>query len=201
MSAKTFCTLDLHRCDSALSISQGGLVVTTNKLADFHRKVLGTLAFSTSSLAFECQFWSTSRPTLGLVNLCAVGVASIGSAISGKFVGEDTTSGLVASCGLRPSNGTGGDTGAGIYSNNVLQQSFRQIDERQVIGVLLSNDPTTPIVAFHVNGNYLGQFTLPAGLLYAPAVSLGSTAAAGDVSAYLNFGQYALDFPYMSVSR
>jgi hypothetical protein len=200
MSARTFATLDPNRIDGSLSLSQGNCVVTTNAIVDYNRKALGTLAFGAGTIAFECYFWSTSRPNSGLLNLCSVGVASTACPLN-LYVGGDTSTASVVSCGLRPSDGSGGATGAGIYSNGALQGSaFNQVAERSCIGVMLVNDPTTPIVSFHVNGNNVGQFTLTAGLFYVPAVSIGS-ASVGDVSAYLNFGQYALDYPLMQVTK
>lgn len=189
---RTVCTLNANACDSALTLSQGGLVVTTNKICDFHRAVHGTLPFATGTLGFECYFYSQSQPAAGLANLCSVGVAAANTPTN-EYVG-----GLSTSYGFRPSDGAGN---AGIYTNNVLQTAFQQKPERHCIGILLVNDPVTPIMAVHLDGNYLGQVNLTAGVFYVPSVSIGSSASATDVAAYLNFGQHNLDYPIMTVFK
>lgn len=271
MASNVYCTLDPHRCNSSLLLSQGNRVVTTNVIATYNRMVLGTIAMAAGQLSFECKFWSTSRPTAGLTNLCAVGVAAVNadynsnycgqaapvsaatatgtitttvfnaaSALTGTFYvgqilsGTGVTAGTyitsfgtgtgglgtynvsvsqsvasttitgsaVQSAGLRPSNGTASATGAGIYTNDALVgAAMNTIDERHSIGVFLDNTASPPIVAFQLDNNYLGQVNLTAGTFYVPAVSVGSTAAAGDVSAFLNFGQARFDFPIFSVSK
>jgi len=185
-----YSVLDPNRCDANLSVQQGGLVVTTAPLngaaLDIHRACFGTLALGSGHIGFECQFWSNSRPSAGLVNLCSVGVATPDS-LTSKMVGEQTTSFGLNIC-------TGANA-SGIYNNNALVGSaFPQIvAERSVISVLLYNDPSAPFVSWSVDGNYLGQATLPTGKFWVPAVSIGS-ATPGDVSAYLNFGQRRLNY-------
>jgi hypothetical protein len=202
--SKTICTLDQNRCDQHLLLSQGFTVVTNDSIVDYNRKVLGTIAVAAGRVGFECSFWSNSRPTNGPVNLSSVGVASVLSPINGtnSNVGGDTVSSTVDSCGLRPSDGSAGGGLAGIYRNNALVGStFPNCFERQVISVLLDNTQSPPIVSFGVQGNYVGQSVLTAGLFYVPAVSIGCSAAAGDISAYLNFGQYRLEFPNMWINE
>jgi hypothetical protein len=197
--SKIVCTLDPNNCDSHILLSQGNLVCTNDAIVDFHRKVKGTIPFAAGTIAFEGYFWSTSRPTSGLVNLCSIGVCSHQTPTN-EYVGGDTTSATVASCGLRPSDGT--VNGAGIYLGGALQGSaFNNAGERACIGVMLVNDPVTPIVTFQINGHYQQQVNLPAGLFYVPAVSVGCSATAGDVNAYVNFGQYRLDYPNMVVFK
>jgi hypothetical protein len=203
MTSRIFCTLDPHRCNSGLTLSQGNRVVTTNAIQNFHRMVFGTLAFAAGKIAFECSFWSTSRPTLGLVDLCSVGVAAVHADFNSNYCGEAVpVGGVIQSVGLRPSDGSGGATGAGIYTSDTLVGSaFNTVAERKVIGVFLDNTPATPIVTFSVNGSYIGQVNLTAGTFYVPAVSLGAIASPDDVSAYLNFGQSRFDFPVFSVTK
>jgi len=201
--SKVICTLDPNRCDSHLLLSQGFTVVTNDSIVDYNRKVLGTLAFAAGRVGFECSFWSNSRPTLGPVNLASVGVASVLSPINGtnSYVGGDTVTSTVDSCGLRPSTGASTNA-AGIYRNNALVGSaFQNCFERQVISVLLDCTGAAPIVSFGVQGNYVGQATLTAGLFYVPAVSVGCSTTAADISAYLNFGQYRLEFPNMWINE
>ncbi len=196
MTARTLATLDPNRADGSLSLSQGNLVVTTNAVCTFSRKVLGTLAFAAGVVAFECYFWSTSRPNAGLVNLCSVGVASVAAPLN-QYTGGDTVTATVDSCGLRTSDGAGN---AGIYRGGSVTTALQQVSERTCIGVLLDCTGASPIVSFQANGNYLGQQTLTAGLFYVPSISIGS-GTVGDVSAYLNFGQHALDYPLMQVNK
>lgn len=192
---KIIATLNPNACDPSLILSQGNLVVSTNaNSVNYNRMVQGTLPLATGQVAFECQVWSTSRSTL--TNIFSVGVALQNETVTGNYVGQSSTS-----CGLRTSDGAGN---AGIYNNNTLATALPQIDERHTLGVYLSNDPVTPIVAFHLDGNYLGQFTLTAGKFYVPALSIGndgSNGVAGDVSAFVNFGQRPFDYPTFTVFR
>jgi len=188
---KILCTLSPNRCNGLLSLSQGNLVVTTKEICDFHRSVFGNLAFGAGTHAFECEFWSNSNPAGGLVNLCSVGVASANSALN-QCVGQGAES-----YGFRPSDGAGN---SGIYNNNSLLTGYAQQGERQVIGVALWNDPVSPFVSWQVNGNYIGQIALTAGVLYVPAVSIGSDSP-GDVSAFCNFGQRLFRYPIFTVNR
>jgi hypothetical protein len=203
MASRILCTLDPHRCNAGLLLSQGNRVVTTNAIETYNRMVFGTLAMASGQLAFECYFWSTSRPTGGLTDLCSVGLAVVNADYNSNYCGQAAPiGGVIQSAGLRPSDGTGSDTGAGLYTNDTLVGSaFQSVEERTCIGVLYDALGATPIVAFHVNGSYVGQISLTAGKFYVPAVSIGSSAAAGDVSAYLNFGQNRFDFPNMTVNK
>lgn len=205
MANRILCTLDPHRCNAGLTLSQGNRVATTNAIETYNRMVFGTLAMASGQLAFECYFWSTSRPTGGLTNLCSVGVAAVNADYNSNYCGQAApVSSVIQSVGLRPSDGTGSATGAGIYTNNAIAAgtaAFQSVTERLCIGVLYDALSATPIAAFHVNGSYIGQVSLTAGTFYVPAVSIGSSVAPGDVSAYLNFGQNRFDFPYMSVTK
>lgn len=202
MASKILCTLNPHACNSGLTLSQSNCVVVTNAVQTFNRMVFGTLAMATGTLAFECQFFSVSNPTLGLANLCSVGVAHVAADYNSNYCGQAVpVGGIIQSVGLRPSNGTGSSTGAGIYTSNALSGSaFNQVAERQVLGVFVNLNLGTPLVAFHVNGSYIGQVALTPGAFYVPAVSLGSTVTPNDVAAYLNFGQTRLIYPNMQVS-
>jgi hypothetical protein len=192
MPSKILATLDPHRLGDGLSLSQGNLVVTTTKVCDIHRSVFGTIAMAEGKSAFECQFWSASRPSAGLANLCSVGVAESSSSLA-KYAGEQSTS-----WGFRP-------TEAAVYKNNAsisgaASPAIQAIPERAVIGVFLDCTASPPIAVWHVNGNPIFQATLTANKFYVPVVSIGSTVA-GDVSAYVNFGQRLLNYPLMSVTK
>lgn len=189
---KVFATLDPHRCDAALDLSFGNLVVRTKQVCDIHRMVMGTIALGVGNAKFECRFFSTSFPAAGLANLCSVGVASADCALN-KYVGEEVDgSSNPMSFGLRTSDGAGV---AGIYAGNAVATALQAIPERFCIGVFLYADPVAPYVAWQVDGNFVGQHTLPAGKFWVPAVSIGSSASPDDVAAYVNFGQRGLDFP------
>ena len=75
MTSRTYATLNANALGDGLSLDQGNLVVTTNADGlDFHRAVFGTQPKGTGQMYFETYFYSTSRPTGGLVNLLSVGV-------------------------------------------------------------------------------------------------------------------------------
>jgi hypothetical protein len=188
--SRIYPTLDPHRLGANLALSQGNLVVTTSAICDFNRAVFGSLGNAIGTVAFEVYFYSQSNPAAGLVDLCSVGVAEVGCDLD-KFVGKQALS-----WGMRTNNGSGN---AGIWNNNALVGSALQgIAERQCIGVLLFNDPTTPRVGWHVKGNPIGQANLTAGKVYVPAISIGSAASPSDNAAVINFGQRGgLDYPIM----
>lgn len=195
---RVFCTLDPHRLGQSLSLSQGNLVVNTTKVCDFHRMALGTIALPVGTVGFECYAYSTSFVDDGLSNLFSVGVAladadldeACGEGVSDDSAAEPVSWGLICAGGL-----TSG--GPGIHAGGELLVSTATIAERRCIGVLLKALPTGSYASWHVNGNYLGQVALPAGRSFVPAVSIGSSASADDVAAYLNFGQRGLDYPSM----
>jgi hypothetical protein len=183
-------TLDPHRLGDGLELLQGNVVVTTNKVCDFHRMVMGSIAIGIGTVAFECYFYSTSNPSAGLVNLCSVGIA-VQDADLGAYVGEEADTNGPQSWGLRTSDGAGN---AGIYAGNSQLVALDQIPERKCIGVILYNDQANPYVMWQIEGNTLAQVALPTGRFYVPAVSVGSSASPNDNAAYLNFGQHPLDY-------
>lgn len=195
---RVYCTLDPHRLGDGLTLSQGNLVVTTTKICDVQRMVLGNIDLGVGSVGFECYFYSTSYPSAGLVNLTSVGVAEVDCALDqavGMEVSADTaaqpkTWGLVSAGGF-----TSG--GPGIYGGGNLLVSTPAVAERTCIGVFVKLSPSGSYASWHANGNYLGQVSLPAGRFFVPAVSIGSSASPSDVAAYLNFGQRGLDYPMM----
>jgi hypothetical protein len=193
--SRVYATLDPHRLGDGLELLQGNLVVTTNKVCDFHRMVMGSIAIGVGTVAFECYFYSTSNPSAGLVNLSSVGVAFQDAALD-QYVGEEADSNGPVSWGFRPSDGAGN---AGIYAGDTDLDPLDQRPERHCLGVLLYNDPVSPFVAWQIDGNAMGQEALPTGKFYVPAVSIGSSASPDDNAAYLNFGQHPLDFPVFTV--
>lgn len=176
MTSRTYATLNANALGDGLSLDQGNLVVTTNADGlDFHRAVFGTQPKGTGQMYFETYFYSTSRPTGGLVNLLSVGVAQVGSSLS-KYVGEESTS-----YGFRPADG-------GIYNDDTESQSTDAIGERMCIGVLLDLTASTPNVVWYVDGSQIGYSEIDTDEFWVPAISIGATTA-GDVSAFVNFGQ------------
>lgn len=192
MPSKIVATLDPHRLGDGLALSQGNLVVTTTKVCDIHRSVFGTIAIGAGKSAFEGQFWSTSRPSGGLANLCSIGLAEVSSSLA-KSAGEEP-----ASWGFRPTEAAVYNNGASI--SGAASPAIQTTAERMRIGVFLDCTVSPPLAVWHVNGNPIFQATLTAGKFYVPAVSIGSDAP-GDVSAYINFGQRLLDFPLMTVTK
>ena len=198
---KVFCTLDPHRLGASLELSQGNLVVSTTKVCDFQRSVFGSIALGVGNASFEGYVYSQSRPSAGLIDLFAIGVAEVGAALD-QVIGDETeptTSALPMSVALRPMCQDSGGTFAGIYAGGVLLQRLQAIDERQCISVFRYGDVLAPKVSFSVNGNYLATADLVPGRFYVPAGSLGSSASPTDVAAYFNFGQRGLNFPNLTI--
>ena len=192
------CTLDPHRLGPGLVLSQGNLVVSCagsdiSYPAMFARAVFGTIAIAAGRVAFECSFWSTSRPAAGLSNLCSVGVAEVTEPLN-QFVGHGALS-----YGYRPTEAQVWNNNADI-STGVAAPALQPVAERQKIGVLLDCTGANPICSWQVNGSYIFQTQLHPSKFYVPAVSIGSTTP-GDVSAEFNFGQFLFWYPFFSVSQ
>lgn len=198
---KVVCTLDPHRLGDKLELSQGNLVVSTTEVCNFQRGAFGTIALGVGNASFECYFYSTSRPAGGLVDLCAVGLVEVGSALD-QVIGDETeatTSAFPMSWALRTNSTDSGGHYAAIVAGGVELDRLLSQDERVCIGVFFYGDILAPKVAFHINGNWIGQADLTPGRFYLPAVSIGSSASPDDVAAYLNFGQRGLNYPNMQV--
>lgn len=198
---KVWCTLDPHRLGDKLELSQGNLVVSTTEVCDYQRGAFGTIALGVGNASFECYFWSTSRPAGGLIDLCAVGLVEVGSALD-QVIGDEleaTTAALPMSWALRTNTTDTGGHYAAIVAGGIELDRLLAQDERVCIGVFFFGDISAPKVAFHINGNWLAQADLTPGRFYLPAVSIGSSASPTDVNAYLNFGQRGLDHPDMQI--
>jgi hypothetical protein len=188
VSSRTFATLDPNRIGDGLALEMGNLIVKTNadQLSNA-RKCLGTVPRGTGDAYFECYFYSDTRPA-DLAETCSVGIAQVGSSLD-TYVGEDADSiGLII--------GTGEIQSGGSVIETVNSQA-----ERLCIGVLvrLEAGSAGDTVAFSVNGNLLYEASIPDGQFWVPAVTV-SGLDAGDMRAFLNFGQRGFDYPAIVVS-
>lgn len=166
----------------------GNLIVKTNadQLSNA-RKCLGTVPRGAGSAYFECYFYSDTRPD-DLAETCSVGIAQVGSPLD-AYVGEDSDSiGLIV--------GTGEIQSGGSAIETVNAQA-----ERLCIGVLIriEGGSAGDSVAFSVNGNLLAEVAIPSSEFWVPAVTV-SGLDAGDMRAFLNFGQRGFDYPAIVVS-
>lgn len=186
MTSKTFATLNANALGEGLLLSSGNMIVTTDADGlDNHRKALGTVPRGTGDAYFECYFYSDTRPD-DLGGSCSVGIATPDSPLD-EYTGEDADSfGLIVGTGEITTHDS-----AGLFVNPQA--------ERLCIGVLLRADPVSPTVAFSVNGSLLAEIALPAGKFWVPSVTV-SGLPAGDMKAFLNFGQRGFDYPAIVVS-
>lgn len=186
MTSRTYATLDANRLGDGLLLDMGNLVVLTNADdLDNHRKVLGTVAKGAGDSFFECYFYTETQPD-DLADWCSVGVATSDSPLD-AYVGEDADSyGFVV--------GTGEIVNSGAPIVTVNEQV-----ERTCIGVLLRADPVAPSLAFYVKGALVYELSLPTGKFWVPAVTVSSLEA-GNVRAFVNFGQRGFDYPIAVVS-
>lgn len=186
MTSKTYATLNRNAKDEFLLLSQGDQIVTTvgANLTGEHM-VLGTIPKAVGHVYFECYFWSVSRGNLA--GLASVGVAALDAELN-KYVGQaDNT------WGFRPFDG-------GIWNNDAQVVAGPVIPERSCIGVYVNfNASPSPLLAFFVSGSLHREIYLPndsgGNDFIVAAISLGSGAdvAAGDISAFVNFGQRTMD--------
>jgi hypothetical protein len=186
MTSRTYATLDANRLGDGLLLDMGNLVVLTNAdNLDNHRKVLGTVAKGAGDSFFECYFYTDTQPD-DLADMCSVGVATADSPLD-AYVGEDSDSyGFIV--------GTGEIMNAGSAVETVNEQA-----ERTCIGVLLRADPVSPSLAFYVDGSFVYELALPTGKFWLPAITV-SGLEAGNVRAFVNFGQRGFDYPVAVVS-
>jgi hypothetical protein len=186
MTSRTFATLNANALGGGLLLSAGNLIVTTDTdNIDRNRKVLGTVPRGTGDAYFECYFYSDTRPD-DLSETCSVGVATPDSALD-QATGEDADSfGLIVGTGEITTHDSGS-----LFVN--------PLTERLCIGVLLRADLVAPTLAFSVNGSLLEEIALPAGKFWVPSLTV-SGLPAGDMKAFVNFGQRGFDYPAVVVS-
>ena len=188
MSSRTFATFDPNRIGDGLALEMGNLILRTNadQLSN-QRKCLGTVPRGSGDAYFECYFYSDTRPD-DLADSCSVGIALVTSPLD-NYVGEDSDSiGLIV--------GTGEIQTAGAAIETVNAQA-----ERLCIGVLLrlAGSSAGDSVAFSVNGSLLAEVAIPSSNFWVPAVTV-SGLDAGDMRAFVNFGQRGFDYPAIVVS-
>lgn len=178
MTSRTFATLDPNALGPGLALSFGNQVVTTDQaglIGTTSQRVHGTIAKAVGYGFFEGAFYSTSRGDL--TGCCSIGVAEADSSLNAK-VGEDAES-----WGFWPADG-------GIYNGGVQVVAGQPIAERMWIEVYLHMSGTSAgtFLAFYVDGNPYATVFLPDGKFWVPAGGVSSEIA-GDLSAFINFGQ------------
>lgn len=183
MTSRTFATLDPNALGPGLALDLGNLVVTTNQnglTGTTNQRVHGTIPKAIGGAYFIGYFYSTSQGDL--TGLCSIGVAEPDSTLN-AYVGEDSQS-----WGMRPADG-------GIWNGGVQVVAGDPIAERQGIGVYLTMSGTTQgtFLAFYVNGNFYADVFLPDHKFWVPSVGVSSDVA-GDLSAFVNFGQRPFEF-------
>lgn len=185
MTTRIRSTLNQNALGPGLALSQGGLVVTTTQDAlSADRKVLATLPRAIGDTGFECQFWSTTRPTLLPVGN-RVGFAKPTSSLT-ACVGAD-----VDSWGYEPATGN-------LYNNGIAVATGDLCQERRVITVF-AVWTTTLSIGVAIDGTF--QFLYDTTKLHTivPAVTVcGSNAA--DINAFLNLGQTSMNYPTIQVA-
>lgn len=185
MTTRIRSTLNQNALGPGLVLSQGGLVVTTTQdaLSDA-RKVLGTIPRAIGDSGFECQFWSTTRPSLLPVGN-RVGFAVPTSSLT-ACVGADADS-----WGYEPATGSLYNNGSAVATGDLCQ-------ERRVITIFAAWT-TTLSIGVAIDGTF--QFLYDTGAMsrVVPAVTVcGSNAA--DISVFVNFGQTPMNYPQIQVA-
>lgn len=186
MTARTFATLDPNALGSGLALDLGNLVVTTNQdsqgSASNSCTVFGTIPKAVGHAYFEAYFYSISRGDL--TGLLSIGLAEVTADLD-RRVGDgfDTW-------GLRPAEG-------GIWNDGLEILTGDPIAERICIGVLAQFDaPSGPTLNFFTDGSFYGRVVMnvssSGSAFYVPAIGI-DLSVAGDVSAFINFGQRAFD--------
>jgi hypothetical protein len=188
--AKTFATLNPNAKDASLILSQGNQIVTTSapNLTGEHM-VLATIPKAVGHVYFETYFWSISRGNENggtlLTGLAGVGVAELDAALN-KYVGQEANT-----WGLRPFDG-------GIWNGGSAIVAGEPIAERTCLGTYVNfNSTSGPFLAFFTNGSFYASTFLPSDSngneFMVAAISLGCGPDAGDLSAFVNFGQRPFD--------
>lgn len=172
--SRRFATLDPNKLGSSLRLDYGNLVVTTTEgNLSMERAAFGNIAKGNGRAYFETYFYSESRGDLSL--LLSVGIARIDAPLN-QYIGRDATT-----YGLRAADG-------GIWNDNTEIVAGSIPGERVCLGVFLDLLASPPTCAWSVDGSEYALVELDAGHFWLPAVSIGSDTA-GDVSAFVNFGQ------------
>jgi len=186
MTSRTFATLNPNAMGSGLALDLGNLVVTTSQdslgSASSSCCVFGTIPKAVGHAYFETYFYSTSRGDLS--GLLSVGLAEV-SADLDQRVGDG-----LDTWGFRPADG-------GIWNDGALIVSGDPIAERICIGVCAQFDsPGGPRLTFFTDGSFYASVvmnvTSSGSPFYVPAIGI-DLSVAGDVSAFVNFGQRAFD--------
>jgi hypothetical protein len=182
--AKHYATLNPNALGPGLALDLGNLVVTTDQInLDGERMVLSTIPKAVGQVYAECYFYSQFRGDLS--GLCAIGVAETDSPLDEMAGGASGKS-----YAYRPADGGIWHAGAEIDSG-----STQPAAERRCIGLTVDfNNVSGPLATWYLDGSQIGYVLLPTDKFWCLAVSVGcGTQAAGDVSAFINFGQRAFE--------
>lgn len=177
MTTKTYALLDSHAVGPDEIIQQGGEVGTCGVDGDdIHRMIRATIGFASGLHYFEATVYGDGD----IAGKVAVGLTTAASSLS-KYVGEEATS-----IGFKVGDGD-------VFTNDASVQTIPASTKQIVLGVLLDADANT--VQFFVGNSAYDPITITSGQTWYPAISVGSDAAAGDISIYVVFGANAFTFP------
>ena len=140
--------------------------------------VLSTIPKAVGQVNAEVYFYSNSRGDLS--GLCAVGIAEADSPLD-EIVGGASGK----SYAFRPADG-------GIWhaESEIDSGSTQPVSERLCLGIRADfNNVSGPLLTWAVEGSDIGYVLLPTNKFWCLAISVGCGDEAGDVSAFVNFGQ------------
>lgn len=173
--ARIFATLNPSALGPFMELEDGGLVVTTNTGGlSINRLARGTVPVVSGRSFFEVAFYGEGA----LLDQAAVGIVRSTHGLA-KYVGEQSTG-----WGLKVGNG-------GIFNNNAQSVATDPVGKEVYIGVLVDMDAFT--CTWFVNGTPIGSVSIANAFWY-PAITVSSQIAY-DLRCYVNFGQYAFEYP------
>ncbi len=177
MSART-CVIDSNACGAGLSVDDSMLQITTIAGAlSSARSVHGDVSAMSGEFAFELYVWTVSRVALG--TRVSIGIAKPTDTLDHE-IGSSADS-----YGYRIGDGT-------VRNNSSTLVTVQTAAERTCIGVRVSLAPGAASVSWYVAGTLVHTQSLPTGQAWVPAVTI-SGGDAGDINAWLNFGQHRWD--------
>lgn len=173
--ARVYATLDPGALGPSMELEQGGLIVTSNAASlNISRHARGNVATLAGSYYFEAAFYGDGA----LLNQAAVGIVRATHSLA-KYVGEQSTG-----YGLKVGNG-------GVYSNNAQVVATDPVAKETYIGVYV--DMAALTCRWFINGSLLAEVAISNSRWY-PAVTVSATEAYA-LRCYVNFGQYAFEYP------
>jgi hypothetical protein len=184
MPNKNFATLNPNALGPGLALDLGNLVVTTDQIGlDAGRSVLSTIPKAVGQVYAECYFYSQFRGDLS--GLCAFGLAETDAPLDEMAGGASGKS-----YAFRPADGGIWNAGSEIDSGSTLA-----VAERRCLGLSVDFDRIgAPLATWYLEGSQIGYVDLPTDKFWVLIVSVGcGDQAAGDLSAFVNFGQRAFE--------